>query len=228
MRAEVLKQLNACRAANRPCVLVKNLDAHDSRVLEPGLHVSERDSALHQAAVEALNSDRCFYGDLQGQSHFIQPFNPPLRLVIVGAVHIAQHLAAMAQSCGYAVVVADPRPAFAAAERFPGVTLNRDWPDQAVERLAPDSRTALVALTHDPKLDDPALSAALRSAAFYVGALGSRKTHAARQERLRQAGLGEADIARLHAPVGLDIGARSPAEIALSIMAQLVAELRRR
>ena len=120
----------------------------------------------------------------------------------------------------------DPRQAFANADRFPGVTLNRDWPDAALAKLSPDSRTALVTLTHDPKLDDPALSIALRSEAFYIGALGSKKTQAARAQRLRQAGFGQNEIARLHAPVGLDIGARSPAEIAVSIMAQITARLR--
>ena len=149
-----------------------------------------------------------------------------MRLIIIGAVHISQSLAPTAQACGYDVVVVDPRQAFATADRFPGATLNRDWPDAALANLNPDSRTALVTLTHDPKLDDPALNIALRSEAFYIGALGNKKTQAARAQRLRQAGFGQTELARLHAPVGLDIGARSPAEIAVSIMAQITARLR--
>ena len=137
----------------------------------------------------------------------------------------ANFLASHGLSCGYHVIVVDPRQAFASEARFPGVTLNRDWPDFALETLALDSRTALVTLTHDPKLDDPALQVALRSPAFYIGALGSRKTQAARVKRLQEAGLEEAEIARLKAPVGLDIGARSPAEIAVSIMAEITATL---
>lgn len=226
MRAAILKQANRCRAANQPCALVRNLETGDCLVMEPGLHATAQDAELHEAAMNALRRDRCNRGQIQGQDYFIQPLNPPLRLIIIGAVHISQSLAPNAQACGYDVVVVDPRQAFANADRFPGVTLNRDWPDAALAKLNPDSRTALVTLTHDPKLDDPALSIALRSEAFYIGALGSKKTQAARAERLRQAGFGQDEIARLHAPVGLNIGARSPAEIAVSIMAQITARLR--
>ena len=227
MRKALLEQINTCRTANRACVLFRNLDTHDSFVLEPGVHVDEQHVALHELAVQALQTDRCVRRDVQGQDWFVQPFNAPLRLIIIGAVHIAQHLAGYALSCGYEVVVADPRPAFASAARFPGVTLNTEWPDYALEILAPDRRTALVTLTHDPKLDDPALQVALRSPAFYIGALGSRKTQAARVARLQEAGLGETEIARLNAPVGLDIGARSPAEIAISVMAEITQTLRK-
>ena len=157
----------------------------------------------------------------------MQPFVPPLRLIVIGAVHVAQPLVQMATLAGYACVVVDPRAAFASEARFPGVERLGDWPDQAVAKLAPDRRTALVALTHDPKLDEPALAAALRSPAFYVGALGSKKTHAARLERLRALGVGDDALARIHAPVGLDIGARSPAEIAVSILAEITECLRR-
>ena len=226
MRKELLEQINACLSAHRPCVLFRNFDSHDSFVLEPGLHVDEEDAELHELAMQALTTDRCVRRDVRGQDWFVQPFNPPLRLVIVGAVHIGQYLANYALSCGYDVVVVDPRQAFASEARFPGVTLVTEWPDYALELLAPDARTALVTLTHDPKLDDPALQAALRSPVFYIGALGSRRTQAARVERLREAGLEEAEIARLKAPVGLDIGARSPAEIAVSIMAEITSELR--
>ena len=227
MRNSLLQQISACRRANRPCVLIRNLDSHDSFVLEPGLHVDEGEAELHELAMQALAADQCFQRNLYGQDYFIQPFNTALRLIIIGAVHIGQYLANNALSCGYNVIVVDPREAFASEARFPGVTLNTDWPDFALETLAPDTRTALVTLTHDPKLDDPALQAALRSDAFYIGALGSRKTQAARVKRLQEAGFGEAEIARLNAPVGLDIGARSPAEIAVSIMAEITATLRK-
>jgi len=227
VRKESLEQLNACRSANRPCVLFRDLDTHENFVLEPGLHVDEQHAELHELAMQALRTDQCVRREVRGQDWFVQPFNAPLRLIIIGAVHTGQHLASYARSCGYDVVVVDPRQAFASEARFPGVTLNTEWPDYALEVLAPDTRTALVTLTHDPKLDDPALQAALRSPAFYIGALGSRKTQAARVKRLREAGLGDAEIARLKAPVGLDIGARSPAEIAVSIMAEITQALRR-
>ena len=227
MRKESLEQLNACKSAHRPCVMFRNLDTHESFVLEPGLHVDEQDAELHELAMQALRTDQCVRRDVRGQDWFIQPFNAPLRLIIIGAVHTGQYLADCALSCGYDVVVVDPRQAFASEARFPGVTLNTEWPDYALEILSPDTRTALVTLTHDPKLDDPALQAALRSPAFYIGALGSRKTQAARVKRLREAGLGETEIARLKAPVGLDIGARSPAEIAVSIMAEITRTLRK-
>ena len=142
-------------------------------------------------------------------------------MIVVGAVHIAQSLVPMAALAGYDVTVVDPRRAFATDARFPGVTLSTDWPDDALTALDPDRRTAVVTLTHDPKLDDPALAVALRSTAFYIGALGSRRTHARRVERLREAGFNDKDIARIHAPIGLDIGAVSPAEISISILGQI-------
>jgi xanthine dehydrogenase accessory factor len=157
---------------------------------------------------------------------FIAVHNPALRLVVVGAVHIAQALLAMARLCGYAPVLIDPRSAFGAEARFPGQVILSDWPDAALAALQPDARTAIVTLTHDPKLDDPALAYALRSPAFYIGCLGSKRTHAKRLERLTDAGFTEPELARLHAPVGLNIGARTPAEIALSILAQVTAVLR--
>ena len=164
--------------------------------------------------------------ELEGGERFSVVIEPPVRLVIVGAVHLAQPLASMARVAGYDVTVVDPRPAFATEERFPGVTLERGWPAEAVPRLGLDARTALVALSHDRRFDDPALEAALRSDAFYVGALGSRKTQAALRTRLREAGLPEPAVSRLHGPVGLDLGARTPAEIAIEILAELVAALR--
>ena len=153
--------------------------------------------------------------------------NPPLRLVIVGAVHIAQALVPMARIAGYDPIIIDPRAAFGSEARFPGELLISDWPDDALNDFGLDARTALVLLTHDPKLDDPALHIALKSNVFYIGALGSTRTHAKRVSRLQEAGFTAADIARINGPVGLDIGAASPAEIAVSILAQLVHALRR-
>ncbi|MGH6988445.1 MAG: XdhC family protein [Stellaceae bacterium] len=157
---------------------------------------------------------------------FIEIFNPRLRMLIVGAVHIAQPLARMAALTGYLVTVIDPRSAFASAERFPGVTLSNEWPDDAMKELKPDRRTAVVTLTHDPKLDDPALAEALKSDAFYIGALGSRKTHGRRCDRLRELGFTDDQFTRIHGPVGLKIGAISPAEIGIAIMAEVTGVLR--
>lgn len=153
---------------------------------------------------------------------FIEIFNPRPRCILVGAVHIAQPLAQMAALAGYLITIVDPRSAFANHSRFPGADLSTDWPDEALAKLRPNRRTAIVTLTHDPKLDDPALITALHSDAFYIGALGSRKTHAARCRRLAAEGFAEADIARIHGPVGINIGAISPAEVAVSIIAQII------
>jgi xanthine dehydrogenase accessory factor len=151
---------------------------------------------------------------------------PPIRVVVIGAVHISQALAPMIRGLDFDVTIVDPRTAFASPERFPDTTVLAEWPDAALPRLGLDRYTALVALTHDPKIDDPALDAALKAQCFYIGALGSKKTHARRVERLTGAGFTDADIARIHAPIGLDIGAVSPAEIAVSILAEIVATLR--
>ncbi len=158
---------------------------------------------------------------------FVEVWNPPLRLVVIGAVHIAQTLAPMAALAGYKVTVIDPRSAVASAERFPGVAIVADWPDDVLPGLQPDKRTAIVTLTHDPKIDDPALQAALGSDAFYIGALGSRKTHAKRGERLAEAGFDASQIQRIRGPVGLAIGALTPAEIAIAILAEITAVLHR-
>jgi xanthine dehydrogenase accessory factor len=165
-------------------------------------------------------------GAKKPKSDSVQIFNPPLRLLCIGAVHIAQALAPIAELAGYEVTVIDPRGAWGTPERFPGVTVDERWPDEALDALGPDRRTAICALTHDPKLDDPALTRALRSEAFYVGALGSKKTHAKRVERLTESGLTGEEIGRIAAPIGLDIGAVSPSEIAISIMAQITLALR--
>ena len=175
---------------------------------------------------KAVSEDRSTIIDTGDGPVFVEVFNPRLRCIIVGAVHIAQPLARMASLAGYLVTVVDPRTAFASDSRFPDVGLSTDWPDEALEKLGPNRRTAVVTLTHDPKLDDPALATALRSDAFYIGALGSKKTHAARLKRLSAQGLGEAELQRIHGPVGLDIGAISPAEIAVAILAQMTQVLR--
>lgn len=176
-------------------------------------------------AVDArLRSDT---SGMEEDGRFIAVFNPPLRLIVVGAVHIAQPLVMMARACGYAPTLIDPRGTFGSAERFPGEVIVEDWPDEALAALAPDARTAVVTLTHDTKLDDPAILAALQSPCFYLGCLGSTRTHAKRLERLRAAGVTQDAIARIHAPVGLDIGAKTPAEIAVSVLAQITQTLRR-
>ncbi len=229
MKAEVLAQLNTDRADKRPVALVTDLETGDQTLVysrnNSGLSGVSTD--LIEAAQTALRDDRSRPVETDAGRYFIQVHNPPPRLFIVGAVHIAQPLARMAALAGYAVTVVDPRRAFASDERFPDVAVSRDWPDAALTELAPDTRTAVVTLTHDPKLDDPALAVALRSDAFYVGSLGSRRTHALRCERLAELGLDASQIARIHGPVGLDIGALSPAEIALAIMAQITRVRRR-
>ncbi|WP_419898134.1 XdhC family protein [Roseomonas sp. USHLN139] len=223
MKAETLARLQAARAGGRPVALLTRLPDGEQRLFPE----DTLPPALAAAAEAALAADAARTVDDDGQKWFIQPHNPPLRLIVVGAVHVAQALVPMAVGLGYAVTVVDPRRAFATEERFgPRVTLVDDWPDEAMARLAPDTRTAVVTLTHDPKLDDPALEVALRSPAFYIGALGSRKTHAKRLARLAEAGLTATDGARIAAPVGLAIGAVTAPEIALSIMAEVVAARR--
>lgn len=187
------------------------------------------DLAADDAAVvrDALRSDRGVTVERADGPLFVQPFNPPLRLIVVGAVHIAQALVPMASLAGYETVVVDPRRAFASDRRFPDVAVSQDWPDEALEDLAIDARTAVVTLTHDPKLDDPALDVALRSPAFYIASLGSRRTHGTRLERLAALGHSEETLKRIHGPAGLALGAVSPAEIAVSVMAEMTAVLRR-
>jgi len=174
----------------------------------------------------AIAGDRSATVEHDSRSIFVEVWNPRLRLIIVGAVHTAQVLAPLARLAGYAVTVIDPRTAFGTAARFPDTDLRHEWPDPALSRLKPNRRTAVVTLTHDAKIDDPALQAALASEAFYIGALGSRRTHAKRVERLAAAGLGAAMIGRIRGPVGLAIGALTPGEIAVSIMAEMTAVLR--
>ena len=229
MKARVLAELRADRAAKRPVALVTDLGSGEQRLvrLPDREDRGNSSSGLLDAARQALLEDRSRTFEAADGRYFIQAHNPPYRLIIVGAVHITQPLARMAALAGYAVTIVDPRGAFASEARFPGAVVTRDWPDAALGALAPDARTAVATLTHDPKLDDPALAVALRSPAFYVGSLGSKRTHAKRCERLRAMGLDEAEIARIHGPIGLAIGARSPAEIAVSILSEIT-QVRRR
>lgn len=220
MKRETLKALTAARAKGESIVLATRLDTGEERLVRDGT------DALAQAARKASARDQSMSVEIEGATWFLNVFNAPPKLYIVGAVHIAQPLSQIAALSAFDVTVIDPRTAFATSERFPNLHLIAAWPDEALADLPLDRRTAVVTLTHDPKLDDPALFAALRSDAFYVGALGSKKTHAARVARLKTAGFDDAAIARIHGPVGLDIGAVSPAEIAVSIMAQIVDRLR--
>lgn len=219
MKAALLTRLQGARAEGRPVVTATRL-ADGTQHLLPDDDVPADLAALAEAA---LRDDRSGTVEADGASWFLQAHNPPLRMVVVGAVHIAQALVPMAAGLGYAVLVTDPRRAFASDERFPGVHVSTDWPDEALDAACPDARTAIVTLTHDPKLDDPALDRALRSPAFYIGALGSRRTHAKRLDRLRALGHDDAAMARIRGPVGLDIGAVTAGEIALSVLAQVVA-----
>jgi xanthine dehydrogenase accessory factor len=211
----LLAQLTEARAASRAVALVTTPGTWTRALVRPG---------------EDPASDARFKSDRSGMEEdgrFIAIHNPPLRLIVIGAVHIAQPLLAIARTCGYAPTLIDPRGAFGSAERFPGETIVDDWPDEALAALKPDARTAIVTLTHDPKLDDPAIRVALASPAFYLGCLGSTRTHAKRVERLTAEGFSADQIAKIHAPVGLDIGAKTPAEIAVSVMAQITETLRK-
>lgn len=221
MKRELLDQLLADRAAQRTVVVATHLASGDQRLIHPG-----DDDPLAVEAALAIQSDKPRTVETADGDVFLNVFNPPLRMIIVGAVHIAQALAPMAAMTGYEVTIVDPRQAWATPERFPDIRILDAWPDEALAELKPDHRTAIVTLTHDPKLDDPALQAALSSDAFYIGSLGSRGTHAKRIQRLETAGFDESRHSRIHGPVGLNIGAKSPAEIAVSIMGQVTAALR--
>ncbi len=225
MKAAFLQAMNAERAARRACVLVTDLAQGVQRlVLSDGIAADP----LHQELETALRMGKSGMVDHETGRYFITVQAPPLRIVVVGAVHVSQALASMAHLLGHRVIVVDPRTAFASKERFPDADLLAQWPDEALPVVGIDRYTAFVALTHDPKIDDPGLVAAMKSDCFYIGALGSRKTHAKRLERLGSAGFAAEHLARIHAPIGLDIGAVSPAEIALSIMAEITAAQRKK
>ena len=228
MKLAYLERAIAASRAGKPAAVATNLVSGEQALIEGDAVTGNLtlDDAIRGGIRKALAEDRSTTVESAAGNVFVEVFNPPLRCFIVGAVHIAQPLARMAAELGYRVTVIDPRTAFATDARFPEIELSTEWPDEALQRLKPDKRSAIITLTHDPKLDDPALSEALKSQAFYIGALGSRKTHANRLRRLGEEGFNEATLARIHGPVGLNIGAISPAEIAVSIMGQVTAALR--
>jgi xanthine dehydrogenase accessory factor len=223
MKRPLLDRLMKDRAAKRPVALATRLADGAQAIVYPDGAAGDlaEDKDVLAAARAALSADESGVHDVAGGQVFVHVYNPALRLIVVGAVHIAQPLARMAAIAGYDVSIVDPRASFATTDRFPGVTLVDEWPDEAMQALAPDRRTAVVTLTHDPKLDDPALDVALKTDAFYIGALGSRRTHAKRVDRLKELGHGDGAIARIRGPVGLNIGAVSPAEIAVSILGEI-------
>jgi xanthine dehydrogenase accessory factor len=228
MKGRILDRVVAAEREHRSVALATDLASGRQLLLDGDQF--EGDLTLDEAALdkvrETWRTGRNRTVESAAGPVFVEVLTPPHRCFIIGAVHIAQPLAQMLALVDYAVTVIDPRGAFATAARFPGVELVTEWPDEALERLRPDRGSAVIALTHDPKLDDPALVAALRSESFYIGALGSRRNHAGRCARLRELGFGDDDLARIHGPVGLAIGAVSPAEVAVSIVAEMTRVLR--
>ncbi|MFY0661711.1 MAG: XdhC family protein [Shimia sp.] len=208
---DVLSELVEARAARKAVAYIANVDTGGGTLTETGF-------------ADRFRMDR---SGVEEDGRFVAIHNPPLRLVVVGAVHIAQALVPMARLAGFDPIIVDPRAAFGSEARFPGETVVEEWPDEALQNVGIDARTAIVLLTHDPKLDDPALHIALKSGVFYIGALGSKRTHAKRVERLQDAGHSDQAIVRIHGPVGLDIGAASPSEIAVSILAEMLTVLRK-
>jgi xanthine dehydrogenase accessory factor len=223
MRLDLLSSLNHERAARRAAALVTEIGGDQRLVREQEV---DRDP-LGGRIAEQLRAGKSARVEEAGRGYFIEVHVPSPSLVIIGAVHVSQSLAPMAQMLGYPVTIVDPRTAFAAPERFPNVSVHVEWPDQALPKLALDRWTAFAALTHDPKIDEPAIAAALKANCFYIGALGSKKTHAKRIERLAAAGFEAAQLARIHAPIGLNIGAATPSEIAVSILAEITLRRRR-
>jgi xanthine dehydrogenase accessory factor len=223
MKLDILTALNTEREARRAAVVVTDVASGKQRLVKAADIAKD---PLRPVLAEHLRSGKSGMEQIAEGRVFLTVHVPAPQLVITGAVHISQVLAPIGQLLGYDVTIVDPRTAFASIERFPDVKVIAEWPDKALPPLNVDRYTAFVALTHDPKIDDPALTHALSRDCFYIGALGSRKTHARRIERLKQQGLTDADLSRIHAPIGLDIGAESPAEIAVAIMAQITERLR--
>jgi len=223
MKLDILKSLNAERAARRAAVVVTDVASGEQRLVKAADVARD---PLKDLIEKRIRSGKSGMEETPEGKVFLTVHVPPSQLVITGAVHISQALAPIAKLLGYDVTIVDPRTAFASIERFPDVKVIAEWPDVALPPLNVDHYTAFVAVTHDPKIDDPALLHAFERDCFYIGALGSRKTHAKRAERLKAQGASDADIARIHAPIGLSIGAVSPSEIAVSIMAEITAELR--
>jgi len=223
VKTETLALLNAERAARRPVIVVTDISDGTQRLVKAADFAAD---SLHAELEKQLRMGKSAMVEVGGKQQFLNVYAPVAKVVIIGAVHISQALAPLARSLDYDVTVVDPRTAFASPERFPDVRLIAEWPDEALPPLGIDHWTAFVAVTHDPKVDDPALLHAFEKNCFYIGALGSRKTHAKRLDRLKAQGISDADLARIKAPIGLNIGAVSPSEIAVSIMAEITAELR--
>jgi xanthine dehydrogenase accessory factor len=223
MKLDIITALNVERAARRAAIVITNVENGKQRFVKAAEIGSD---PLRATLTERLLTGKSGMAETAEGRLFLTVYVPAPQLVITGAVHISQTLAPIGKLLGYDVTIVDPRTAFASIERFPDVKVIAEWPDKALPQLNVDRYTAFVALTHDPKIDDPALRHALTRDCFYIGALGSRKTHGRRVERLKAQGVSEADLARIHAPIGLDIGAISPAEIAVAIMAQITERLR--
>ena len=224
MKLDILRELNAERAARRAAVVVTDVASGEQRLVKASEVARD---PLKDLIEKHIRSGKSGMEETPDGKVFLTVHVPPAQLVITGAVHISQALAPIAKLLGYDVTIVDPRTAFASIERFPDVKVIAEWPDVALPPLGIDRYTAFVALTHDPKIDDPALDATLRTECFYVAALGSRRTHAGRVERLKGEGVSDAALARIHAPIGLDIGAVSPSEIAVAIMGEITARLRK-
>ena len=225
MQRQTLLALRAAQSAGKAVVLLSALDGSAQQLLDLA-DAAGLSPELAAAVALAISSDRAQRVLVDEREWLLTPYNPPLRLVIIGAVHISEFLARMAQQLGYAVTVVDPRAGFARADLFAGSQLVNEWPQVALPALALDARCAVVLLTHDPKIDDPALQHVLHTPVFYIGALGSTRTHARRLERLAEQGFDAVTLARIHGPAGLNIGARTPAEIAVSVLAQMIQALR--
>lgn len=225
MEKALLSDINAARANRRAVILVRNLTSGEGRLIFPDS--LEENDPLAAAANTRFRSGKSGRETIGEQEFFLNVDLPAPRIVVIGAVHISQALVPMVRECGFDLTIVDPRTAFATQDRFPSVDLLAEWPQDVLTDDLIDSYTALVAVTHDPKIDDFALETALQRGCFYVGALGSRKTHGSRLERLKSNGISEAQLARIDAPIGLDIGAASPAEIAVSILGQIICALRK-
>ena len=225
MRMDILHAVNRARANRRAIATLTELDGETVQVFDEG---DRPEGALGETLEKAFRSGKPTVLDLDGKPHFLNVYLPPARIVVIGAVHISQALAPMARLAGYDLTVIDPRTAFATPERFEGVDLIADWPEDALKDRPLDAYTALAAVTHDPKIDDFPILSALRAGCFYIGALGSRKTHAKRVERLKAEGITDDQIATISAPIGLDIGAATPAEIAVAVLADIIRAYRQR
>jgi xanthine dehydrogenase accessory factor len=225
VKRDLLERLVAAQTSNRPAVLARSLSGDSQFLLDSGTDSEPPDGVpaeVLREARRALKRDGARTIEVAGQRYLLQTLSPPPRLLVIGAVHIAQALIPMARVAGYDVQLIDPRAAFATRGRFPGIEIINQWPQEAMDELPLNSRTAVVTLSHDAKIDEPALKAALESDAFYIGALGSRKNHAKRLQRLAALGFNDETLARIAGPVGLPLGGRSPAEIAVSILAQII------